>query len=373
MTTFNPIMADGQADFSFPEPILIERDAARKVAPYITSIGRAKVLIVADAITSGIVGERLCESLDAIGIKAVILRITPNRSGDVVADEASIVQALLDIQRHGVDLLVAAGSGTIHDIVRYAGYTAGVPFLSVPTAPSVDGFTSLSAPILIRGQKITVPAIGPLAIFADLDILCAAPRNMVAAGFGDMLGKYTSLFDWHYGRDTAGEPYDAKAAEMTEQALLVSVHHVEEIGRRSEEGIYTLTKALIDSGLAMLMFGQSHPASGAEHHLSHYWEMAFLQAGRRQLLHGAKVGVACAEISELYHRYADSGRPLSAYNREQLNRIPSPDAIRALLRIAGGPSTIEELGIEHGLLESSLKEAHLIRMNRHTLLRTINE
>jgi hypothetical protein len=39
----------------------------------------------------------------------------------------------------------------------------------------------------------------PDAIFADLEILAKAPAVMVTAGFGDMLGKYTSLFDWSIG------------------------------------------------------------------------------------------------------------------------------------------------------------------------------
>ncbi len=104
---------------------------------------------------------------------------------------------------------------------------------------------------------------------------------MVAAGFGDMLGKYTSLFDWKFGSLTAGEPYSQTAADITRNALQMCVDHAESIAKRDEDGIRLLISALIESGLAMLLFGQSHPASGAEHHLSHYWEMEYIRLGKK--------------------------------------------------------------------------------------------
>ena len=63
-----------------------------------------------------------------------------------------------------------------------------------------------------------------------------APQPLVAAGFGDMLGKYTSLLDWKFSSTTAGEPYDEQVAAITEKALEACIQHVEAIGQRTEEG-----------------------------------------------------------------------------------------------------------------------------------------
>ncbi|QYR20197.1 sn-glycerol-1-phosphate dehydrogenase [Paenibacillus sp. sptzw28] len=365
------------AESLFPGRIVVEPGAIDQVAGYVGQSGYTQVIITADANTLQIAGQRLADELTSLGISADITVVKADRQGDVIADEASIIQVILDIQRTSADLVIAAGSGTLHDIARYAAYTTGLPFVSVPTAPSVDGFTSKGAPIIIRGEKITVPAIGPIAIFADLDILREAPGAMAAAGFGDMLGKYTSLFDWKVGRMTADEPYMPLVAEITEQALQACVQHAEQIGRRTEDGIRILIGALIDSGLAMLLFGQSHPASGAEHHLSHYWEMEYIRSGRRQLLHGAKVGVACAEITALYREFAklpQAQRIKGWYDiRREIDKLPGEEEIRGLLRTAGGPASIGELGVDPGLLERSKREAHRVRLNRHTLLRIINE
>jgi len=362
----------GAAGAGLPDPIRLARGAADETAPYLLEAGMRRALFVADETTARVIGGRLAQAYDAAGGAARLEIIRPNAAGDVVADEASVLQAIIAAQHHGAAALVAAGSGTIHDIVRYAAFTLGLPFVSVPTAPSVDGFTSKGAPLILRGEKITLPAVAPIALFADLDVLCAAPRPLIAAGFGDMLGKYTSLLDWVYGRETAGEPYDDEIAALTRGALERCVDHAEAIGRGTEEGVRALMLSLIESGIALLRFGQSHPASGAEHHISHYWEMAFLREGRRQVLHGAKVGVACAIVADLYKRYAAEGRPLPGACREMLAELPDGDELRRLLRIAGGPADPAGLGIGPELLNEALRRAHTVRLNRHTLLRAIN-
>ncbi|WP_368859192.1 sn-glycerol-1-phosphate dehydrogenase [Cohnella sp. GbtcB17] len=377
------------SEVAFPDEIVLAPGATARLPAYLKDKGHRRALLVGDPLTMAAAkGDELADAIRELGIAAEATLVKPNAAGDVVADEASIVQTLLDIQQHGADVAVAVGAGTLHDITRYAAYTAGLPFVSVPTAPSVDGFTSKGAPLLIRGDKITVPAIGPEAIFADTDVLAQAPGAMVAAGFGDMLGKYTSLFDWKVGHALGGEDYAPYVAELTAMALEECVASVEAIGARTPAGIETLTRALIVSGLAMLIFGQSHSASGAEHHLSHYWEMELLRTGRRQVLHGAKVGAACAVIAEHYRHWLGQAAALNASGpaaalaaklgdrlpevAEWLGELPGAPRIRELLRTAGGPDLPEALGIESELVARSLREADEIRPGRKTLLRMIN-
>jgi glycerol-1-phosphate dehydrogenase [NAD(P)+] len=378
---------DEQAQRSLDmEQLVIERGAIKQAAPYLASAGFTRAIVVSDKTTYAIAGSALVESIKEVGIDSFSTVIHPDRQGDVIADEASVVQLILDIQRLSADVVIAAGSGTIHDITRFAAYTARIPFIAVPTAPSVDGFNSKGAPLILRGEKQTIQSIGPRALFADLDILTKAPAPMVAAGFGDMLGKYTSLFDWKFGTLVHDEPFHPVVYNITRDALQECIDHVDGIARRDEEGIRTLIGALIESGFAMLLFGLSHPASGAEHHVSHYWEMEYIRQGKRQLLHGAKVGVACAEISKLYHRIAEEGLPiggateevgrrmaeLSERIREEIRSIPEEDQLREWIRRIGGPDTAEKLGVDNQLLERSLKEAHHVRPNRFTLLRAYN-
>ena len=187
---------------------------------------------------------------------------------------------------------VAVGSGTINDIVKYASFKAGVPYISVPTAPSMDGYTSSVAALLLGGFKKTLPAAPPLAVFADLSVLARAPSDMIAAGYGDLLGKLTAGSDWVLSRLVNGEYYCEFAANIARSIALECLEKSAEIKARTKAAIKSLTEGLVWSGIAMSMVGNSRPASGADHHILHYWEMKPLREGRPQPFHGVKVGVA---------------------------------------------------------------------------------
>ncbi|MET1032236.1 sn-glycerol-1-phosphate dehydrogenase [Domibacillus tundrae] len=352
--------------YSAIEKIIIERDAFKQCANYAADKKWENILIVADEKTQKAAGDSLTEQLHAKSLAVRTCLIEPDQNGDVKADEVSIMQALIDINKE-TDVLIAVGSGTIHDITRFCSDKTGIPFVSIPTAPSVDGFTSVGAPLIVRGMKKTFKAVSPHALFADISVLMNAPDEMIAAGFGDMLAKFTSLADWKFGHATAGEPYSEEAAAITERVLNQCVENVDQISGKEEEGIRILMDALIESGIAMLMFGQSHPASGGEHHLSHYWEMNFIREGRPQVLHGAKVAAATVLIARTYKEKATQ-LPTQA----GIEFIPDPAEITRLLKKVGAPIAPADLGIGSELVEASLREAHTLR-DRYTMLRYINE
>jgi len=386
-----------------------------------------RVAIVGDANTLAAAGHRLAGLLGGAGIAVQLCRIEANERGEVLADEQAIVQLLVELEP-ATDALIAAGSGTLHDIVRFAAHRTGRPFLSVPTAPSVDGFASTGAPLLLRGFKRTIPASSPAAIFADTDVLAAAPQPMVAAGFGDLLGKYTSLADWKLGRLLQDEAYCPLAAQITAEGLELCVRHVDEIARRTAHGVGLLMEGLILSGISMLMVGNSRPASGAEHHLSHFWEMRGIREGKPAFLHGAKVGTASvmiaghyreiaampaeeaaarirawnppdpdAEIAQIREAYGpiapevvrenfpQPGEPAGtgsdaaeAFRERVISRwrdireiaagVPAPGQLADWLRQTGGPASPEELGLGLEWVTQSLKSAFYVR-SRYTVLR----
>lgn len=301
-------------------------------------------------------------------------------------DEKSLIQTPLETPKD-TDVLVAVGSGTLHDIVRFASNQRGIPFISFPTAASVDGFTSAGAPLIVRGEKKTIQCIAPIALFTDITVLKDAPPDLAAAGFGDMLGKITSLADWKISRWMANEPYCPTGADLTKEALENCLSHLEEIAARSEKGLTVLLESLIISGLVMLVLDHSRPASGGEHHLSHYWEMDLLKRDAPQLLHGAKVGVASALLTSIYKRLIEEMNrnqefidPVknSRYQRHQMeiaqtyDELPAEKQMQEWLAKVGGPTTIQELGITQELLEEALRQAHTIR-DRWTGLKMKNQ
>nr|WP_246628017.1 sn-glycerol-1-phosphate dehydrogenase [Paenibacillus oenotherae] len=334
---------------------------------YLTQVQCRNVLIVCDSNTWHAAGQKVARMLQQAGLSHQVCSVAPDALGDVIADEQSIVEIMLETTSE-TDCILAVGPGTIHDLVRFVCAKLHKRFISVPTAASVDGFTSAGAPLIIRGTKKTIQTTSPAAMFADTDVMMQAPKSLTAAGFGDMLGKYTSLADWKFSRETANEPFCPVVYELTQEALACCVEAIDEIACGTEAGIRKLFEALTISGFAMLLADHSRSASGAEHHLSHYWEMDGIRNGKKQLLHGAKVGVAAIIIARLYRGLAEDDRfPYGAIFRD----IPQPEQLAALLHAVGAPTTPEELGIGSSLVERSLKEAFLLR-ERSTGLRWIN-
>ena len=257
-----------------------------------------RFMLVCDRNTYPLLGEQVQKKLLEGGweVNCVILE-----GEEVIADEEYLIQVLFQADAQA-RLYVAVGSGTITDITRFCSHRTGNPFVSLPTAPSVDGFASVIAPVVIRRFKDTAYAHGPAAIFGDIHTLCAAPPAMIAAGFGDMLGKYTALADWQIAHLLTGEAFHPEIAKRMGDALNTCVENIQGICGGTPLGITRLMDGLVESGVCMQLNGNSRPASGAEHHLAHYWEMMLLRQGRPAILHGAKVGVGTVLIAGRYEQ-----------------------------------------------------------------------
>ncbi|MBW7882925.1 MAG: sn-glycerol-1-phosphate dehydrogenase [Caldilineaceae bacterium] len=279
-----------------PKVVTIDERAVEHLVEFCRAEGLGKLLMVADRNTYAAQGEKVERALRQTGID---LKTVVFQTEEVVADANHVFDVLVEADREN-RTYVAVGSGTVTDITRFVSHRTKSDFISVPTAPSVDGFASIGAPLIIHGVKVTVIAQAPAAVFADINTLAHAPRAMIAAGFADMLGKITSIADWRIGRLLWDEPYDEPIAQRTLAAVQLCIDNVEDIGRGSPAGVSRLMDALLESGYCMLDFGSSRPASGAEHHYSHYWEMKLLREGRPAILHGAKVGVATVQVAGLY-------------------------------------------------------------------------
>ncbi len=198
------------------------------------------------------------------------------------------------------DLLIAVGSGTVHDITRYVATELKLDFVSVPTAASVDGFLSSIAAMTWHGVKRSFPAKPPIALISDSDVLAAAPYALTASGVGDLLGKYTALFDWRVSHMVTGEYICERVIALEEEALCEVLTCKDAVAAQDPAAVETVMYGLVLSGLAMQMVGNSRPASGSEHHVSHLIEMDVVTRDN-PALHGEKVGVAAALVADQYH------------------------------------------------------------------------
>ncbi len=298
-------------------------DALDALMRHCRALGWSRFLLVADDNTYRALGRDVEAALRAAGwdVRSAIL------GGEhILPDERRVLEVLS--QARGEEwVYVAVGSGTITDITRYASYCSRNPFVSLPTAPSVDAYATSGAAVILNGVKRTVPSHPPAAVFAHLATLRRAPRQMIAAGFGDMLGKHTSLADWRLGVLLMDEQYDDRVAGRAERTLSTCEQHAYPIGQASADGVQTLMEALFESGLCMLEYGSSRPASGFEHLLAHFWDMRWRQEGQVAPPHGVMVGF---------------GTILAAQRYEAIRAIPE-ESVVSCLEAAPPPDPEDEL------------------------------
>ena len=338
--------------------ILVGPGVAAHAAAFVAGqcVGKP-VLVVSDNNTFAAQGRVVLEALGAAGVEA--LSWSYQTTGFLVPDERAVGELLLATPPNA-GLIVAVGSGTLNDLSRIISARTGIPYLVVCTAPSVDGYTSTVSPLIIGGQKTTLEAVYPRAIFADPEVLRSAPPLLLQAGFGDLLGKVTALSDWEFSRRLNGEYHCATIEAMVRRALDATIAGAPGVAARDPEAVTALFDALVLSGLAMGMVGNSRPASGAEHHLSHYWEMDALKNHEPHALHGNAVGSATVAVARTYELMRDK-LPSDFV-------VPDATAIRGWLISAGSAVTPADLGIPAELFHRSILEAMHVRP-RYTILR----
>jgi glycerol-1-phosphate dehydrogenase [NAD(P)+] len=315
-------------------PYIVSQDAVQPLLEYCAASNLKKLFVIADPNTYRVLGQRAEQALRAAGIDVKLILITGE---EIAADEHYLVQAFL--QTEGEDRqYVAVGSGTITDITRFVSHRSRAGFISLPTAPSVDGYTSNVAPLVVSNYKATIAAQAPTAVFADLPTLCASPRPMIAAGLGDLLGKYTSLADWQLGALLYDEPYDQSIYQMMRKSVDRTVDAIDSLAQASCDGITFLMDGLIESGFGIMQFGDSRPASGSEHHIAHFWEMKLIQEGRPAILHGAKVGVSTIISARRYDMLRQMSREEAA-RRLDGKTLPPREQLLAEIQAGYGPVT----------------------------------
>ena len=313
-----------------------------------------------------------------------------------------------------VDGVLAVGTGSIHDPARMACARQKKPLCLFGTAPSMDGFASYSAPIVDGNFKTTHPAKCPEVIIADTKILAAAPVELKAAGFGDMVSKYIALIDWQVSHLLTGEHYCEKVAGLTRSATDRLLSMADKVTCNDEEAAGAVFESLIMTGIAMSFTLTSRPGSGTEHIMAHYWECMELLEGKIPNYHGEDVGVATLIMLEYYNKLAqlpsvkarkevnDWDEIYDSYGAlaEDVRRLNTPDTITdpidpkeverlwpeivkiirsvpsyeeclRAMKLAGCKTTIEEIGKDADFVAKSFRY-HPYMRRRLSLRRTAN-
>jgi glycerol-1-phosphate dehydrogenase [NAD(P)+] len=222
--------------------------------------------------------------------------------------------ALIARVRHCGSLL-AVGSGTINDLCKYAAAQLGIPYATLATAPSMNGYVAPNASLRKDGQKQSFPARAPIALLYDVDVLAASPVRLIASGVGDTLCRTTVMRDAWLSHQLCGTAFDVEMFTVLHRHEVALLEAMETSNKSAM--VAALMEVLIASGHAMAQAGSSAPASQGEHMLAHVLEMLDPTLGERHY-HGEIIAVTTLVMARLQERL--SGRRL----REGFHPAPFP-------------------------------------------------
>lgn len=289
--------------------VLVGSGALRELPRALKDSGLSgRPLLVFDENTRRVAGSQIAEVCGSDFSELVL-------SGDAHADETNRTAISDAAKNSNCAFLIAVGSGTINDLVKVAAHEAGLPYACVATAASMDGYLSANATILTGGNKLPYNNIRPpVAVVADTGLLKTAPRRMTLAGLGDALGKVTSMGDWKLNHILRGEHYCAPSAGLLREEVgdLLSRVSDPKVGIDDPGFLTSLVRALLVTGIVMQRLGNSTPASGGEHCVSHAMEMrGYAEKGHAPSLHGLQVSVG---LERSLRAFDDLFRPASHFD-----------------------------------------------------------
>ena len=247
-----------------------------------------KAVIVADDNTWAVAGKDAQESLDKAGVDSCQPYIFASEDFYAEWKHIETLKAYLE----NLDAVpVAVGSGVINDTVKYVSHFLGRRYMCVGTAASMDGFTAYGASITKDGNKQTFDCPAPLGFVMDSAIAAAAPKELAASGYADLIAKIPAAADWMLADVVGSEKIDSFAWDLVQSGLKESLSDPAAVFAGDVEKTQALADGLLMSGFAMQAIQSSRPASGSEHQYSHCWDMEDLCFGGKHVSHGFKVGI----------------------------------------------------------------------------------
>ena len=336
MPTLTPALISALAGAKFTKDVVVEANGLARLGPvFAAQFPGRRAVVVADLNTWKAAGERAQQELGAAGIETESPYIFET-SGKLKAN-ADYARELAAALKDKDCIIVAVGSGVLNDLGKFASGILGRPYLCVPTAASMDGYSASGASLLDGGFKRTLACPPPEAIVADLDIIAAAPPKMAGWGYGDLAGKLVAALDWYIADALNEDKINPVPFALVQDNLSQWLANPDGVAKGDRDAIHDLIAGLLISGFAIQAHGDSRPASGSEHQFAHLWEMEGLTVDNYPASHGACVGLATVTMLALYEQLLEAdvaGAAKASQDRPQIGEAALRARIEKLFPLA---------------------------------------
>lgn len=260
--------------------------------------GRAAI-VIADCNTWRVAGNTVYEKLGNAGVP-VSRFLIPDEHFHAEWPYVEMVEA--QVKSSGA-IAVAVGSGVINDLCKLSSHHLGQSYLCVPTAASVDGYSSFGASISYQGLKQTFECPAPLAIVADATVIAEAPRHMTAAGYADLAAKIPCGAEWMIADLFGTEPIIPEAWHVLQDVLDKVLSNPEAVAAGDRDAVSDLFIGLTLSGIAMQIARSSRPASCTDHLFSHYLDMTGHRYKGELQSHGFQVAIGTLTMCAFFDEF----------------------------------------------------------------------
>ena len=248
-----------------------------------------KILIISDDTTWDVLGSRVFKNLSKkININNFIWK---NPASSIEG-----VNYLRDISKD-YSVLIAIGSGTINDSVKYATYLDKKKYSVFPTSP-MNAYTSPTASVSFKGIKKSIYTHSPIGVYFDLSILSKAPKRLIKSAFSDVLCRTTSQFDWILSNRILNSKYNETPYYLLNLYENELIKSAKDVINNDMDSINLLTKVSAIMGLSTFFTGSTHYGSMSEHGISHFIDN-FSKNNHPGTSHGEQVGIATLTISKI--------------------------------------------------------------------------
>ncbi len=269
--------------------LIIGEGTVARTAEMFTKLfpGKAAV-IIADNNTWEVAGKAVLASLESAGV--------PHEEPFIITDEElyaewKFVEMIKERLEQSDNIAIAVGSGVLNDLTKYVSYLLDRKYMCVGTAASMDGYTAYGSSITKEGNKQTFDCPAPYGFVMDPVIAAAAPKELAASGYADLIAKIPAGADWLLADATGNEKIDEFAWDLVQDGLREALSAPAAVHAGDVEMTEKLSEGLLMSGFAMQAIQSSRPASGTEHQFSHCWDMENLCYEGKHVSHGFKVGI----------------------------------------------------------------------------------
>ncbi|MCX8082772.1 MAG: iron-containing alcohol dehydrogenase [bacterium] len=256
------------------------------------------ICLLTDNIVWEVIGKKCKELLD-VNFDVFPHIIYPSGEKRVTARQDYIEGIVSSSQN--AEVIITVGTGTITDLGKYAGDILKKPVISIPSAPSMNAYTSGVSALIKNGVKLTFSVSPAKGVFIDEQVLLESPVELIKAGFADSSAKAFANADWKLSSIITGEPFCELPLSIVGKAEEKYIEKGELLLKRDKETLMWLMEGLNLGGISMLIAGTSSPASGGEHLISHFLDMYSHQNSREPFAyHGLQVGTGVYISSVIY-------------------------------------------------------------------------